>query len=420
MQTSVSLANKYRPHLFQDVVGQNRAVKLLKAILNRNVYKSAYILEGSHGNGKTTLTRIFSSAILCLNRTEGIEPCLTCSSCTDFYSKTHKDYLELDGGSISGVGDIKVLKDKISSFSSRKILVIDEAHLISASGQLLLKQVVEDFADKIILILVTTDSTKIVPELSSRCFDLELSNISLEEISKRLSYISEKEGFVFEPNALVMLAQLSKNYLRDAIMLLDKISIFGSITEALVTEHFSLQIREDYIKVLINVPDNIVEALKILESMLTKKSPRDVSLGLAKSAIDAYSEAKGLKSVDFYNKALAKSAFEAFGEELLVIAKFFGNPQFGMTREALLADVLLLEARNRIGNPLYSLLSSQPSLSTFVNSLRGGKSDASNSLIDLARNPKRSRASQSNTKETKSVGSTEQLANLLGGRLIDD
>jgi len=107
-----------------------------------------------------------------------------------------------------------------------------------------------------------------------------------------------------------------------------------------------------------------------------------------------------------------------FGEELLVIAKFFGSPQFGLTREALLADVLLLEARNRIGNPLYTLLSSQPSLSTFVNSIRNNKSESS-SLVDLARNPKRVRNNNTNN-NVNPVGSTEQLANLLGGRLIDE
>lgn len=420
MHTSVSLANKYRPHLFKDVVGQIRAVKLLKAILTRNSFKSAYILEGSHGNGKTTLARIFSSAILCPNKNEDQEPCLVCDSCRDFYAKSHRDYLELDGGSVSSINDIKILKEKVASFTTRKILVIDEAHTISTSGQLLLKQIADDLSDKVIMILVTTDSGKIIPELSGRCFDLELVNVNLEDICKRLAYISEKEGFISEPKALLMLAQLSKNFMRDAIMLLDKISIFGSITESLVSEHFSLQFREDYIKVIINVPTNIIEALKILETMLTKKSPRDVSLGLAKAAIDAYSEAKGLKPVDFFNKALSKSAYEAFGEELLVIAKFFGSPHFGLTKEALLADVLLLEARNRIGNPLYSLLSSQPSLSTFVNSIRTNKSD-SNNLIDLARNPKRQRGGNTpSSSEASQTGSVEQLANLLGGRLIDD
>lgn len=377
------------------------------------------MLEGSHGNGKTTLARIFSNAILCDDRTEQQEPCLICDSCRSFASRSHKDYLELDGGSISGVADMKVLKEKISSFTSRKILVIDEVHTISTSGQLLLKQIAEEMVDKIILILVTTDSGKIIPELSSRCFDLELAHVSLEDISKRLAYICEKEGFIFEPNALILLSQLSKNFMRDAIMLLDKISIFGSITETLVRDHFSLQIREDYIKVLINVPDSVVEALKILEIMLNKKSPRDISLGLAKAAIDAYSEAKGLKAVDAFNKALSKTAFDMFGEELLVIAKFFGSPQFGLTREALLADVLLLEARNRIGNPLYTLLSSQPSLSTFVNSIRSNKSESS-SLVELARNPKRAKGNSVQNNNVNPVGSTEQLANLLGGRLIDE
>jgi len=400
------------------VVGQSRTVKMLKAILNREAFKPAYILEGSHGNGKTTLARIFSSSVLCSNRAEDQEPCLTCQSCIDFKSKTHKDYLELDGGSVSSVNDIKILKDKIQTFHNKKIIVIDESHTVSSAGQLLLKQIVEDLIDKVILIFVTTDSTKIIPELSSRCFDLELSNVSIEDICSRLAYISESEGIIFEKNALLTLAKISKNYMRDAIMLLDKISIFGSVTENLVKEHFSLQIREDFVKVLINIPDNIVESLKILELMLNKKSPRDISLGISKAAIDAYSESKGLKPVDYFNKALAKEAFERFGEELLVIAKFFGSPQFGLTREALIADVLLIESRNRIGNPLHTLLSSTPSLSTFVNSIRSSKSD-SNNLIDLARNPKRTKSTQVNQQEF-STGSTEQLANLLDGRLIDE
>lgn len=418
MHSSVSLANKYRPTTFYDVVGQSKAVKLLKAIINRDAFKPAYIIEGSHGNGKTTLARIFSSAILCDNRSQDHEPCLSCDSCVSFMRKTHKDYLEIDGGNISGVSDIKILKEKIESFTSRKIIVIDEAHTISATGQLVLKQIIEDLGEMVIIIFVTTDSAKIIPELSSRCFDLELVNVGIEDICRRLSHICEKEGIIFEIKALIRLAHISKNYMRDAIMLLDKISIFGSVTESLVIEHFSLQIREDFIKVLINLPNNLIESLKILEQMLAKKSPREVSLGIAKAAIDAYSEAKGIKDVDFFNKALSKSALDLYGEDLLVIGKFFGSPQFGLTREALIADVLLLESRNRIGNPLHTLLSSAPSLSTFVNSIRSNKNDSS-SLIDLARNPKRARTSSPHSQDSN-LGTTEQFANFLGGRVIDE
>lgn len=227
----MKLAQKHRPVTFDAVIGQDSAVTVMKAIIVRGRYESAYLLSGPSGDGKTTLGRIFSMAMLCAAHVNG-NPCGKCESCQQFLREQHFGYHELDAASFGGKDDMVKLRDEAAfvSASSRKIILLDECHDISRQGQDALLKQVEQCPEHLVYLFCTTDPDKMNPTLRNRCMEFQVTKVAPDGIVKRLRDICVAEGFQADDSALRVIADRSKGHVRNAVNLLEEVAFLGPIS----------------------------------------------------------------------------------------------------------------------------------------------------------------------------------------------
>ena len=218
------LYRKYRPQTFDELVGQNVVVKLLKDSILENRISHAYIFSGPRGTGKTSTAKIFARAINCISNTDG-NPCLECELCKNFSSSS--DIYEIDAASNTGVDQIREIIDnvKLSPINSKyKVYIIDEVHMLSTSAFNALLLTLEEPPAHAIFILATTNIEDVPITVLSRCQRLDFKKIGLNDIIIQLKNISQKENIEIDDDAIVEIANFSEGGLRDALSILDQIS----------------------------------------------------------------------------------------------------------------------------------------------------------------------------------------------------
>jgi DNA polymerase-3 subunit gamma/tau len=207
----------------------------------------AYLFTGSRGTGKTTCARIFAKALCCTNSHDG-NPCLQCENCKDAESARLSDIIEIDAASNNSVEDVRDLREGAVYLPERckyKVYIIDEVHMLSASAFNALLKIMEEPPQFVKFILATTEIHKVPATILSRCQRFDFKRILPEDISKRLDYIAEREGFSLSPQASLLIAKLSDGGMRDAISILDQASAYSNeITEEVVSNAMGLAGRE--------------------------------------------------------------------------------------------------------------------------------------------------------------------------------
>jgi DNA polymerase-3 subunit gamma/tau len=232
----LNLARKWRSKKFDELVGQDIIIKLLKNSLYKNIIFPAYLLAGIKGTGKTTIARIFSTALNCFNLKKFQEdplnhyiPCLKCDSCISMHLNNHPDFIEIDAASNTGVDNIRSIIETVSFIpliGKYKIYLIDEAHMLSKSAFNALLKILEEPNVDAVFILATTEYNKIIETVRSRCFQLIFEPLEIEDIKNQLQKICDNENIKYEIEALNIIAQESQGSLRDGINLLEKIRLY--------------------------------------------------------------------------------------------------------------------------------------------------------------------------------------------------
>jgi len=228
------LARKWRPKKFVDLVGQDNTVKILQNIISSGRLHHAYLLTGTRGVGKTTIARIISKALNCLNP-EANEPCGICDNCRQIDIGRFVDVIEIDAASNTGVDNIReVLENSQYAPSSGKykIYIIDEVHMLSKSAFNAMLKTLEEPPAHVVFILATTDPHKVPITILSRCLQLKLRNLAAPEIEHYLAKVLTSEAVGFEPAALEVIATAASGSMRDALSLTDQAIAFanGTIT----------------------------------------------------------------------------------------------------------------------------------------------------------------------------------------------
>jgi DNA polymerase-3 subunit gamma/tau len=242
------LALKYRPKVFEDLVGQETVTRTLTHAIQQNRIAHAFLFAGVRGVGKTTTARILAKALNCASGPT-VRPCGECPACLEIARGSSLDVLEIDGASNNGVAEVRDIIDGARYAPSRdrfKIYIIDEVHMLSTPAFNALLKTLEEPPPSVKFIFATTEYHKIPDTILSRCQEFEFRTVSPSEIAHQLRRIVEAEGLRASEAALAILARTAEGSLRDGISALDQvIAAAGSdIGENEVTEILGLVERQ--------------------------------------------------------------------------------------------------------------------------------------------------------------------------------
>ena len=229
----IPLYRKYRPQTFHDLIGQENIVHALSNAINLNRIAHAYLLCGPRGTGKTSSARILAKSLNCK---EGptLTPCGKCPACLDIMNSIPVDVIEIDAASNRSVEDTQAILEKIQYVPVNgryKIYVIDEVHMLSNHAFNALLKTLEEPPENVIFILATTEPHKVLDTIISRCQRFDFRRITTDDIVKRLEYIANQEKINITKDALLSIAKNSQGGMRDALALLDQVSVLGSNKE---------------------------------------------------------------------------------------------------------------------------------------------------------------------------------------------
>lgn len=219
-----ALYRKYRPQIFDDVVGQLAVTQTLKNQLINNRLSHAYLFTGTRGTGKTTCAKILAKAVNCENPTDG-NPCGCCAACKSIDAGACMDVLEIDAASNNGVDSVRALRDDAvytPAEVKKRVYIIDEVHMLSVSAFNALLKIIEEPPEHLLFILATTELHKVPATILSRCQRFSFRRLLPEDIVDRLNYIAYKEQIPLEPDAAAYLARLADGGMRDAVSMLDQ------------------------------------------------------------------------------------------------------------------------------------------------------------------------------------------------------
>ncbi|MBW7866651.1 MAG: DNA polymerase III subunit gamma/tau [Candidatus Hydrogenedentes bacterium] len=230
------LARKWRPQLFEEVVGQEHITRTLKNAIASGRIHHAFLFLGSRGIGKTTTARVLAKALNCLKfDAPTVTPCGECDNCVSIAEGNNIDVIEIDGASNNGVDNVREIRDNIRMVPSSgryKVYIIDEVHQLSAGAFNALLKTLEEPPSHAVFILATTEAHKIPATIISRCQRYDFRRVSIGDIVTLLRNILNKEGMKATDEALYAIARAAEGGVRDAESIMDELITYcdGEIT----------------------------------------------------------------------------------------------------------------------------------------------------------------------------------------------
>jgi DNA polymerase-3 subunit gamma/tau len=246
-------ARKWRPMIFDDVVGQSHVTNTLRNAIASNRVAHAYIFSGTRGCGKTTTARILARALNCLSPINQ-NPDNTCEVCKEIIEGRGLDVIEIDGASNRGVEEIRNLRDSVRYTPTRgkyKIYIIDEVHMLTKEAFNALLKTLEEPPTHVVFIFATTEVHKVPMTILSRCQRFDFRRIAIEEIINTLATIAKVENIIIENDALMIIAKRADGSLRDAQSIFDQVRSFcgNEIKTAELLKAFNVVDQEIYFRV---------------------------------------------------------------------------------------------------------------------------------------------------------------------------
>ena len=225
-----ALYRKYRPQIFEDVVGQEHIERTIKNAIAQDKVSHAYLFTGPRGTGKTTTARLLAKALLC-EKGPTAEPDGTCEDCEMIAAGEHPDVYELDAASRTGVENVREeIIGRVQFAPTRgryKVYIIDEVHMLSTAAFNALLKTLEEPPSHVVFILATTDPQKVPETIHSRCQRFDFRRISTEAMVSRLGAICTAENVEFEGEALELIAHRAEGGMRNALTSLEQLIAFG-------------------------------------------------------------------------------------------------------------------------------------------------------------------------------------------------
>jgi len=219
------MARKWRPQVFEEVIGQNHVVKTLQNAILSNRIAHAFLFTGQRGVGKTSIARILAKALNC-EQGPTPHPCCKCISCKEIAEGATMDVLEIDGASNTGVNDVRELRESVKYIPAHgryKIYIIDEVHMLSNSAFNALLKTLEEPPAHVIFMFATTEPHKIPSTVLSRCQRFDLRRLSLDALVEHLRHITSREGITISEKGLRWIARDAEGSMRDAQSIMDRV-----------------------------------------------------------------------------------------------------------------------------------------------------------------------------------------------------
>jgi DNA polymerase III subunit gamma/tau len=236
-----ALYRKYRPQTFADVVGQEAVVRTLKNAISSGQVRQAYLFAGPRGTGKTSMARILAKSLNCASGPTP-EPDGTCHACVAIAAGTSLDVIEMDAASQRGIDDIREIRDRVvlqPVEGRHKVYILDEAHQLTDAAWNALLKLIEEPPPHLVFVFCTTDLSKVLPTVRSRCQTFVFQRPRLQDLVTVLTRVAEGEGLDAPPQALSLVARAARGSFRDATSTLDQLA---AATEGKVTVQAVLQL----------------------------------------------------------------------------------------------------------------------------------------------------------------------------------
>jgi DNA polymerase-3 subunit gamma/tau len=221
-------ARKWRPQVFEEVIGQEHITQTLKSALLSDRLAHAYLFSGARGVGKTSVARILAKALNCTNAQQG-NPCNACTSCSDITHGSSVDVQEIDGASNRGIDEIRNLRENLRYLPSHgryRIYIIDEVHMLTLPAFNALLKTLEEPPEHVKFIFATTEPHKVPITILSRCQRFDFKRIPLSKIQEQIKKITDSEGIEIGDTSVSIIARQAEGSMRDAESLLDQVVSF--------------------------------------------------------------------------------------------------------------------------------------------------------------------------------------------------
>ena len=330
------LSRKWRPQIFEDVVGQIHITKTLQNAIKKDRVAHGFLFSGLRGVGKTTTARIFSKALNCLNL-ENNNPCNSCKNCDDITNGRSMDVLEIDGASNRGIDEIRELREAVKyppSNGKYRIYIIDEVHMLTTHAFNALLKTLEEPPPHVKFILATTDPQKLPQTILSRTLRFEFKRVQLPVLKEYIQRILGEEKVKHDDASLIQIAKKGDGSVRDSLSILDQAiaytngnlqleevqKILGVISESLYCEVLSDIITKnnqlltkvhDALNSGISLSDFITGLNHFLNQAMLVKSGVDLEIELGNETINWLESESNIKVLDVLRMIELTQKFES-------------------------------------------------------------------------------------------------------------
>lgn len=219
-----AIYRKWRPMVFDDIIGQTHITRTLKNQIQNRKVAHAYLFCGTRGTGKTTAAKVFARAVNCEHPHNG-SPCNECDICKGILDGSILDVSEIDAASNNGVDNIREIREDVNYVASRakyRVYIIDEVHMLSQGAFNALLKTLEEPPEHVIFILATTEAHRVPETILSRCQRFDFKRIRPADIIIRMKEIAAGDGLSISDDAYSLLAKFADGSMRDGLSILER------------------------------------------------------------------------------------------------------------------------------------------------------------------------------------------------------
>lgn len=295
----MTLHTKYRPQHFEEVIGQAEAVRSLQDLIETKKAPKAFLFTGPSGTGKTTLARIIANKLGC----------------------DVQNIIEIDAATNTGVDDMRTLCEglRYPAFgkTSIKVAIIDEAHFLSKSSWGSLLKIIEEPPNHLYFIFCTTEPSKIIDTIKTRCHQYNLKEVSTDDLMDLLEFVAESEQITLPDTAIGLVARSAQGSPRMALVRLSQIRNCKTVSEIKILLEQPLEESEVIDLCRLIVSGRGLTWKKIIETVnkLKEQNPESIRIQI----------------VNYLTACILRNQSEKEAIRLLTILDYFSKPIYQST-----------------------------------------------------------------------------------------